>query len=50
LHQQIKTIQEELGEKSHEQDIEELRERAKSKNGVKKFRILLKNKLVNYLG
>lgn len=31
LHQQIKTIQEELGEKSHEQDIEDLRERALTK-------------------
>lgn len=31
LHQQIKTIQEELGEKSHEQDIEDLRERARTK-------------------
>lgn len=31
LHQQIKTIQEELGEKSHEQDIEDLRQRALTK-------------------
>jgi ATP-dependent Lon protease len=31
LHQQIKTIQEELGEKSHEQDIEDLKERALTK-------------------
>lgn len=31
LHQQIKTIQEELGEKSYEQDIEEFRERAATK-------------------
>ncbi len=31
LHQQIKTIQEELGEKSHEQDILDLKERAKLK-------------------
>jgi ATP-dependent Lon protease len=31
LHQQIKTIQEELGEKSFEQDIEEFKARAKTK-------------------
>ena len=31
LHQQIKTIQEELGEKSFEQDIEEFKTRAKTK-------------------
>jgi ATP-dependent Lon protease len=31
LNQQIKTIQEELGEKSHEQDIDDLKERAKTK-------------------
>lgn len=31
LHQQIKTIQEELGEKSYEQDIEEFRTRAATK-------------------
>ena len=31
LHQQIKTIQKELGEKSHEQDIEELKARAVNK-------------------
>lgn len=31
LHQQIKTIQEELGEKSFEQDIADLKERAKTK-------------------
>jgi ATP-dependent Lon protease len=37
LHQQIKTIQEELGEKSHEQDIEELRERAKTKKWNKEI-------------
>ncbi|MCC6180254.1 MAG: endopeptidase La [Bacteroidia bacterium] len=37
LHQQIKTIQEELGEKSHEQDIEELKTRAKSKKWNKEI-------------
>ncbi len=37
LHQQIKTIQEELGEKSHDQDIEELRERAKTKKWSKEI-------------
>lgn len=31
LHQQIKTIQEELGEKSYEQDINDLKEKAKTK-------------------
>ncbi len=35
LHQQIKTIQEELGEKSFEQDIEEFKERAKTKKWSK---------------
>jgi ATP-dependent Lon protease len=37
LHQQIKTIQEELGEKSHEQDFEELREKAKTKKWSKEI-------------
>ncbi len=37
LHQQIKTIQEELGEKTHEQDFEELRERAKTKKWSKEI-------------
>jgi ATP-dependent Lon protease len=37
LHQQIKTIQEELGEKSHEQDIDELKERAKTKKWNKEI-------------
>ena len=35
LHQQIKTIQEELGEKSYEQDLNELRDRAKDKKWSK---------------
>ncbi len=35
LHQQIKTIQEELGEKSFEQDINEFKERAKNKKWSK---------------
>ena len=35
LHQQIKTIQEELGEKSFEQDINEFKERAKTKKWSK---------------
>ena len=37
LHQQMKTIQEELGEKSHEQEFEELRERAKTKKWRKEI-------------
>ena len=37
LHQQMKTIQEELGEKSHEQEFEELRERAKTKKWSKEI-------------
>lgn len=37
LHQQIKTIQEELGEKSFEQDINELKERAKTKKWSKEI-------------
>lgn len=36
LHQQLKTIQEELGGTSHEQEIEELREKAKDKKWSKK--------------
>ncbi|MBS7787080.1 endopeptidase La [Flavobacterium sp. CYK-55] len=32
LHQQMKTIQEELGGASHEQEIEEMRQKAKTKN------------------
>jgi ATP-dependent Lon protease len=37
LHQQIKTIQKELGEKSHEQDIEELKARAVNKKWSKEI-------------
>ena len=37
LHQQIKTIQKELGEKSHEQDIEELKARAINKKWNKEI-------------
>ncbi len=37
LHQQIKTIQKELGEKSHEQDIEELKARAVNKKWNKEI-------------
>lgn len=37
LHQQIKTIQEELGEKGNEQDFEELRARAKTKKWSKEI-------------
>ena len=37
LNQQIKTIQEELGEKSHEQDIDDLKERAKTKKWKKEI-------------
>ena len=37
LHQQIKTIQEELGEKNHELDIEELRKRAQLKKWDKEI-------------
>ena len=37
LHQQIKTIQEELGEKSYEQDLNELRDRAKDKKWSKEI-------------
>ncbi len=37
LHQQIKTIQEELGDKGHEQDFEELREKAKTKKWTKEI-------------
>jgi ATP-dependent Lon protease len=37
LHQQMKTIQEELGEKSHEQEFEELREKAKTKKWSKEI-------------
>lgn len=37
LHQQIKTIQKELGEKSHEQDIEELKARAINKKWSKEI-------------
>jgi ATP-dependent Lon protease len=45
LHQQIKTIQEELGEKSHEQDIEELRERAKTKKWTKEIADIFEKQL-----
>lgn len=37
LHQQIKTIQEELGEKSYEQDIADFKERAKTKKWSKEI-------------
>jgi len=37
LHQQIKTIQKELGEKSHEQDIEDLKARAVTKKWSKEI-------------
>lgn len=37
LHQQIKTIQEELGEKSYEQDIADFKERAESKKWSKEI-------------
>lgn len=37
LHQQIKTIQEELGEKSYEQDIAEFKEKAKAKKWSKEI-------------
>jgi len=45
LHQQMKTIQEELGGVSHDEEIEEMRELAKKKNGAKKFLKLLKRNL-----
>jgi ATP-dependent Lon protease len=45
LHQQIKTIQKELGEKSHEQDIEELRARAVSKKWSKEISELFEKQI-----
>lgn len=41
LHQQMRTIQDELGDNPQTQDVRELEDRAKSKNGLK----LLKNHL-----
>ena len=48
LHQQIKTIQKELGEKNHEQDIEELKARATKKKWGKEIAELFE-KQVNKL-
>ena len=45
LHQQIKTIQKELGEKSHEQDIEELRARAVNKKWSKEIAELFEKQI-----
>ena len=45
LHQQIKTIQKELGEKSHEQDVEELRARAVSKKWSKEIAELFEKQI-----
>lgn len=45
LHQQIKTIQEELGEKNHEQDLAELRERAKTKKWNKEVADIFEKQL-----
>ena len=45
LHKQIQTIQKELGEKSHEQDIEELKERAKAKKWSKEIAELFEKQL-----
>ena len=45
LHQQIKTIQKELGEKSHEQDIEELRARAVNKKWSKEIADLFEKQI-----
>jgi len=48
LNQQMKTIQEELGGVSYEEEIEEMRLRSKEKNGVKKLKFILKKRLVNF--
>ena len=48
LNQQMKTIQEELGGVSYEEEIEEMRLRSKEKNGVKKLEFILKKRLVNF--
>jgi len=45
LHQQIKTIQEELGEKNHEQDLVELREKAKTKKWSKEVADIFEKQL-----
>ncbi len=41
LHQQMKTIQEELGGVSYEEEVEEMRARAKEKNGPKRWESIL---------
>ena len=45
LHQQIKTIQKELGEKSHEQDIEELKARGVTKKWSKEIAELFEKQI-----
>lgn len=47
LHQEIKAIQEELGDFSYEKEFNELRLKGK-KNGLKKLKNILKKNYVNY--